>query len=64
MPSGGKSFGRACGIGRKSAMDFELPGEGHPEHEVVRAWLEANPARQLIIDGEMKRAGIAPIARA
>jgi alkylation response protein AidB-like acyl-CoA dehydrogenase len=68
-------------------MDFELPGEDHPERKTVRAWLKANPEPggralaeagyivphwprpwglgagpelQLIIDEEMKRAGIVP----
>ena len=68
-------------------MDFELPGEDHPERPAVRAWFAANPqpgARalaeagyvvphwprpwglgadaelQLIIEEEMKRAGVTP----
>ena len=24
-------------------MDFECPGEDHPQRKVVRAWFEANP---------------------
>ena len=24
-------------------MDFELPGEDHPQRKAVRAWFEANP---------------------
>ena len=66
-------------------MDFELPGEDHPQRKAVRAWFEANPEPssrdlaeagyvvphwpkpwglaaepelQLIIDEEMKRAGV------
>ena len=68
-------------------MDFELPGEDHPQRKAVRAWFEANPQAsgrdlaeagyvvphwpkpwglaaepelQLIIDEEMKRAGVVP----
>src|SRR5258705_37954 len=68
-------------------MDFELPGEDHPQRKPVRAWFEANPRPsgrdlaaagyvvphwpkpwglaaepelQLIIDEEMKRAGVVP----
>jgi alkylation response protein AidB-like acyl-CoA dehydrogenase len=66
-------------------MDFELPGEDHPERKAIRAWFEANPEPsglalaqagfvvphwprpwgleadaelQLIIDQELKRAGV------
>ena len=68
-------------------MDFELPGEDHPQRAAVRSWfaanrqptprdlaqvgyvvphwpkpwgLEAGPELQLIIDEEMKRAGVTP----
>ena len=66
-------------------MDFELPGEDHPQRKPIRAWFEAHPhptgrdlaqagfavphwpkpwglaadaELQLIIDQEMKRAGV------
>jgi len=68
-------------------MDFELPGENHPERAAIRSWFEAHPRPtgrdlaqagyvvphwprpwglaagpelQLIIDEEIKRAGVTP----
>jgi alkylation response protein AidB-like acyl-CoA dehydrogenase len=68
-------------------MDFELPGEDHPQRKAIRSWFEANPKPggrdlaeagyvvphwpkpwglaaeaelQLIIDQEIKRAGVHP----
>ena len=70
---------------RSELMDFDLPGDDHPDRRSVRSWLEehpqptgrqlaeagyvaphwpapwgvdADPIRQLVIDDELKRAGV------